>query len=172
MSLYRFDLQSDSDTVSELLPEGWNTDAEFILRYKLKDDKYTLLSTHADSKVIVFNLVVSTRTYKLQPLLSLNLPYLFSNFAFLSQDSEKLRITNLIYNFDDTVKSLEGDISTIVPQHKDVLNDITEKLITPMIVRQQSNAETQTTKEDRNDDSSRLRCPRYPTQSERRLPPE
>lgn len=63
--------------------------------------------------------------------------------------SEKLQVSNLICNYDDTVTSLEGEISSMIPTYKSLLYDVQEKLISPLITSNKNHVETQTVKQEK-----------------------
>lgn len=63
--------------------------------------------------------------------------------------SEKLQVSNFICNYNDTVTSLKGDISSMIPTYKSLVNEIQETLISPLITSKKSHVETQTTKEEK-----------------------
>ncbi len=65
----------------------------------------------------------------------------------MQQITEKLKVSNLICNLEDTVKSIAGDITTMVPTYKDLLKEIKEKLIDPVAESQKIHVETQTAKD-------------------------
>lgn len=79
------------------------------------------------------------------------------------QFSEKLKVTNVIFNFNEAVKSLEGDLATMVPTYKELIQQIDQQLISPFSLIENNNKETQTSKSTFSNESDdfKSRSPRF-----------
>lgn len=110
---------------SELLPDGWNQQPNYTLRYVFKEKLYILLGTKSDSDFL------------------LNLLRVEGNEA-----------SSIQFPIETTVNSLHGSLETLMPGYQTVINVIESDLISP-IYRNRSENSTQTsqlTSEERNTD--------------------
>lgn len=70
------------------------------------------------------------------------------DFDFIDQNGEPLQVTNTALHIKDTVKSMHGNLLTLVPDVRTVLNRLKRELLEPVIALDSSNtktSETQTT---------------------------
>jgi hypothetical protein len=63
---------------------------------------------------------------------------------FIFQRASDLSISIIHFKVEDTVKSLKGDIETLVPKYKDVIETIQKDLLEPVVTGTIKEAATQT----------------------------
>lgn len=83
---------------------------------------------------------------------------------FFRQVREKLKVSNVIFNFNDTVKCIDGDIATMIPTYKNAMKEISENLISPFVSPKKNHIETQTAE-------NKVREPNYSILREERVRP-
>jgi proteasome inhibitor subunit 1 (PI31) len=65
--------------------------------------------------------------------------------VFLFQRVSDLSISIIHFKVEDTVKNIKGDIETLVPKYKDVIEIIQKDLVEPVVSGTNKEATTQTT---------------------------
>nr|ABM55622.1 hypothetical protein [Maconellicoccus hirsutus] len=101
---------------TELLPKEWNAGKEYVFRYRYKDEKFVLRSCHSDQSTIIFNLM----------------------------QTEKLKVANVMFNYEKSVDDLKGNISSVLPNHKELSEVIQRDLLSSFIDEVKKNVDTQT----------------------------
>lgn len=105
----------DSETGSEALPEDWNKEASYALRYVYEDKLYVLRGARTEDDIL-FNLL-------LMP---------------------DLNVAKALFHIDETVKSLKGPIETLIPTYKEAIAQIQKDLLDPVFSGVNKEATTQT----------------------------
>ncbi|KAJ9593359.1 hypothetical protein L9F63_015063 [Diploptera punctata] len=106
---------SDCDVGSELLPKDWSVKDNYALRYVLDNKLYILKGVKTEADCIFNLLRVSD-----------------------------LSVSIIHFNIEETVKSLRGDIDTLIPTHKAVLETVEKNLVIPVVTGKNKEATTQT----------------------------
>ncbi|XP_001841849.2 proteasome inhibitor PI31 subunit [Culex quinquefasciatus] len=110
---------SDSEEQSELLPDGWNSNPKsYALRY-VNDGQLYLLHGVDTGGLMVVNLV----------------------------QVKSLSASNVTFQIDETVKSLKGSITKLIPEVATVLDRVRKELLVPVFESNKKDGETQTKKE-------------------------
>lgn len=55
-----------------------------------------------------------------------------------------MKVTNVIFNFEEAVDTVEGDIASMVPTYSNLLKQISENLISPFISNENNQSKTKT----------------------------
>ncbi|XP_065206639.1 proteasome inhibitor PI31 subunit-like [Planococcus citri] len=111
---------------SELLPKEWNANKEYVFRYQYNEEKYVLQSNHSDNSTIIFNLM----------------------------DTKNLKVSNVMFNYENSVGALEGNISAVLPSHLELFNKLQRDLISGFVSNEKKTVETQTTSTESSDKKS------------------
>lgn len=110
---------SDSEERSELLPDGWNSNPKsYALRY-VNDGQLYILHGVDTGGLLVVNLV----------------------------QVKSLSASNVTFQIDETVKSLKGPITTLIPEVATALDRVRKELLVPVFESNKKDGETQTKKE-------------------------
>lgn len=110
--------ECESDSPSEILPEGWNFTDNHALRYTYNNKLYNLAINKSGTDIVFINII-----HKGQ------------NFA-------------LDVKLDDVIKNLSGPMSQIVPNYKEFLDRFQTNLINPMVQGKSAAASCSTDKTD------------------------
>ncbi|XP_055325227.1 proteasome inhibitor PI31 subunit-like [Sitodiplosis mosellana] len=110
---------NEASNSTEILPENWNENSTaYALRYVHEQKVYILLGTVANDTIIL-NLL----------------------------NGEPLKVTNTALHIKDTVKTLQGNLLTLVPDVRNVLSRLKRELLEPVVAFDSNtkSSETQTT---------------------------
>ncbi|XP_067008959.1 proteasome inhibitor PI31 subunit [Anabrus simplex] len=105
----------ESEVGSETLPEGWNAEDTYALRYAHNKRLFILRGVRTEGDIIFNLLRVSD-----------------------------LSVSNVSFAVDDTVRNLSGPIENLIPSYTDVLYNIQKDLIDPVFSGKKRTATTQT----------------------------
>lgn len=114
---------------SELLPEGWNQQPNYTLRYVFKEKLYILLGTKSDS-----------------------------DFLFNLLRVEGNEASSIQFLVETTVNSLHGSLDILMPTYQTALNTIENDLLAP-IYRNRSENSTQTSQQSTNEERRDVEFP-------------
>ncbi|XP_046734716.1 proteasome inhibitor PI31 subunit isoform X3 [Diprion similis] len=104
-----------SDIGSELLPNGWNQNPNYALRYVKEGKLYILLGTRSDADLIL-------------------------NLMRIEDHS----VSNIQFSIDTTVSALKGPLQTLMPSFQSVINTIRTNLVDPVYTGNARETSTQT----------------------------
>lgn len=96
------------------------------MRY-VNDDRLYLLRASITGGDIIFNFLVS--------VIAGVRPERFSKYFLFLQRSDDLSIASCVFKIDDIVKEIRGNISTVIPDHKNVMSTLRKDLIEPVFTR-------------------------------------
>lgn len=110
---------TESEEQSELLPDGWNANTNsYALRYVNDGQLYILHGVNTNGTMII-NLV----------------------------NVKTLKVSNVVFQIEDTVKSLNGSIKVLIPEAASVLDRFRKELLAPVFDSNKKDNESQTNKE-------------------------
>lgn len=58
-----------------------------------------------------------------------------------------MKVSNVIFNIDESVKAIDGNIPDMLPTYENLVQKITLQLVTPFAVSQKVDTDTQTTED-------------------------
>ncbi|PSN43741.1 Proteasome inhibitor PI31 subunit [Blattella germanica] len=109
---------SDCDVETESLPEGWNANNTYTLRYIHNKQLYLLKGVKCEADIVI-NLLVCTY----------------------------LSVSIIHFKVEDVVKNLRGDIGTLIPTYNAVVRTIDRDLVQPVVTGKNRETSTQTVQE-------------------------
>lgn len=106
---------SDDEVGSELLPDGWNDETTYALRYRYNQSLYLLLG-HKTEDILIINLL----------------------------DVKTKKVSNIALNPDEVVKKKKGQLKDMLPNASEIVDRYRKELIDPVFSGTTKEVTTQT----------------------------